>query len=105
MNERDSIFWKTLQQKWPNRRNFIRGAAGTAAGAGLVLGSQMRLPVFAQEAAQESCPDLPRPIPHITSPPGQHFFFPGPVDANPATSPNVGHDPSLITDFKGMIGQ
>src|SRR5215467_5951718 len=97
MNERDSIFWKTLQQKWPNRRNFIRGAAGTAAGAGLVLGSQMRLPVFAQEAAQESCPDLPRPIPHITSPPGQHFFFPGPV-TGPA-------DPSTITDFQGMIGQ
>ncbi len=105
MNEPDFISWKKLQQKWLNRRNFIRGAAGTAAGAGFLLGSGLRLPALAQEAAQESCPDLPRPIAHITSPPGQHFFFPGPVDADPMTSPNNGHDPSVVTDFKGMIGQ
>lgn len=105
MNEQDFISWKKLQQRWLNRRNFIRGAAGTAAGAGVLLGSGLRLPVFAKEEEQESCPDLPRPIPHITTPPGQHFFFPGPVDADPMTSPNTGHDPSLITDFKGMIGQ
>jgi hypothetical protein len=34
-----------------------------------------------------------------------HFFFPGPVDASPDTSPNTGHDPSLITDFSGVIGE
>jgi hypothetical protein len=41
----------------------------------------------------------------LTIPPGIHFFFPGPVDADPATSPNAGHDPSLITDFSGVIAQ
>jgi hypothetical protein len=25
------------------------------------------------------------------------------VDASPTTSPNTGHDPSVITDFSGMI--
>jgi hypothetical protein len=39
MNERDFVSWKKLQQKWLSRRNLIRGAAGTAAGAGLLLGS------------------------------------------------------------------
>src|SRR5216684_8748236 len=39
MNEQDFISWKKLQQKSLSRRNLIRGAAGTAAGAGLVLGS------------------------------------------------------------------
>jgi hypothetical protein len=84
-----------LRRDWLNRRNFIRTTVG-AAGSGLVLGSGLTLPVLAQEAAHPSCPDLPRPIPHITTPPGQHFFFPGPV-TGPA-------DPSTVTDFKGMIG-
>src|SRR5260370_5629488 len=57
MNERDFVSWKKLQQKWLSRRNLIFGAAGSAAGAGLVLGSGLRLPAFAQEAAQESCRD------------------------------------------------
>jgi hypothetical protein len=41
----------------------------------------------------------------VTSPPNAHFFFGGPVDASYVTSPITGHDPSLITDFKGTIGQ
>ncbi len=96
--------WRGIRHKGLNRRKFIGASAG-AAGAGLVLGSGLGISAFAQEAAQQSCPDLPRPIPHITTPPGQHFFFPGPVDADPMASPNKGHDPSVITDFKGMIGQ
>ncbi len=84
-----------------SRRNLIRGAAG----AGLVLGSGLRVPALAEEAEHLDCPAVPRPIPHITSPPGAHFFFPGSVDANPATSPNTGHDPSIITDFSGVIAQ
>ena len=106
MNDPHYGLWERFQEKWLSRRNLIRGAAGTAAGAGLVLGSGLRLPAFAQEAAQESCPDLPRPIPHISSPPGAHFFFPGPVNGAPSTDPhfpNAGFDPSTITDFNGMI--
>ena len=105
MKSKQSIFSRELQQKFMTRRSLIRGAAGTAAGVGLSLGSGLALPAFAQEAAQETCRDLPRPIPHISTPPGGHFFFPGPVNANPMTSPNIGHDPSTITDFQGMIGQ
>ena len=96
MNKQDFISWRKLEQKCVTRRNLIRGAAGTAAGAGFLLGSGLRMPALAQEAAQETCRDLPRPIPHITTPPGQHFFFPGPV---------TGGDPSTVTDFQGMIAQ
>ena len=97
MIEKDSTSWRKFQYQRLSRRNLIRSAAGTAAGAGLLLGSRLGPPAFAQEAAQRSCRDLPRPIPHITTPPGQHFFFPAPV-TGPA-------DPSTITDFQGMIGQ
>ncbi|HEV3422090.1 MAG TPA: hypothetical protein VG075_17390 [Candidatus Acidoferrum sp.] len=106
MNDEKSISWKKLQEKWLTRRNLIRGAAGTAAGAGLLLGSGLRLPALADdedEGHRDRCKAVPRPITHISSPPGAHFFFPGPVDASPTTSPNTGHDPSVITDFSGMI--
>ena len=108
MNSKDFVSWNTLQQKWLSRRNLIRGVAGTAAGAGLFLGSGLRLPALADDEDEEhghNCAAVPRPIPHISMPPGAHFFFPGPVDASPTTSPNKGHDPSIITDFSGVIGQ
>ncbi len=113
MNDEKSISWKKLQQKSLSRRNLIRGAAGTAAGAGLLLGSGLRFSARADdddEGEHSKCKAVPRPIPHISitgpiTPPGAHFFFPGPVDANPMTSPNTGHDPSIITDFSGVIGQ
>jgi len=109
MIEKDSTSWRKLQYQRLSRRNLIRGAAGTATGAGLVLGSGLRFPALAQEAEQETCRNLPRPIPHITTPPGQHVFFPGPPDGSaPSTFPhfpNAGFDPSTVTDFQGMIGQ
>ncbi len=106
MNDEKSISWKKLQEKWLTRRNLIRGAAGTAAGAGLLLGSGLRLSARADdedEGERNKCKAVPRPIPHISTPPGTHFFFPGPVDASPTSSPNTGHDPSIITDFSGVI--
>ena len=106
MNEEKSIPWNKLQEKWLTRRNLIRGAAGTAAGAGLLLGSGLRSAALADdedEGKHNKCKPDARPIPHITAPPGAHFFFPGPVDASPVTSPNTGHDPSIITDFSGVI--
>ncbi len=92
--------WQSL-----SRRGFIQGASG--AGAGFLLGSKIG-PAHAEEAEDaehHACPAVPRPIPHLSSPPGAHFFFPGPVDANPVTSPNTGHDPSIITDFKGVVAE
>ena len=108
MNAQDFISWRKLQQKWLSRRNLIRGAAGTAAGAGFLLSLGLRMPALADdedEGDRHKCEPVPRPIPHISTPPGAHFFFPGPVDASPMTSPNKGHDPSIITDFSGVIGQ
>jgi len=108
MDEQNPNSWQRLQQKFLSRRNLIRGAAGTAAGAGLVLSSGLRLAARADdedEGDRSRCKAVPRPIPHISTPPGGHFFFPGPVDADPTASPNAGHDPSIITDFHGVIGQ
>jgi hypothetical protein len=85
-----------------SRRHFIRGVAG-AAGAGIVLGAARPVPARAQ-AAHPICPVVPRPIPHTSTPPGAHFFFPGPVDATPITS-DTGHDPSIITDFQGTVAE
>ena len=106
MDEHDPNSWQKLQQKPLSRRNLIRGAAGTTAAAGLLLGSGLRFSALADdgdEGERNKCKPVARPIPHITTPPGTHFFFPGPVDASPATSPNTGHDPSIITDFSGVI--
>jgi hypothetical protein len=104
MIENDSTPRRKLQQDRLSRRNLIRGAAGTAAGTGLVLGSGFRLRAFADDEGEDrKCKAVPRPIPHISTPPGTHFFFPGPVDADATTSPDNGHDPSIITDFSGVI--
>ena len=110
MDEKDFFSFRNLSQKWLSRRNLIRGAAGTAAGAGLLLGSQ--LPAFADDGGEgehRKCKALPRPIPHISTPPGSHIFFPGPPDGSaPPTFPhfpNAGFDPSSVTDFKGVIAQ
>ncbi len=108
MNEQDSDSWKKLQQKWLSRRNLIRGAAGTAAGAGFLLGAGLRMPALADdedEGDRHKCKPVARPIPHRTGPNNLHFFFPGPVDADPMTSPNKGHDPSIITDFRGVVAE
>src|SRR5258708_19057419 len=111
MNEQDPKSWQKLQQKSLSRRNLIRGVAGTAAGAGLLLGSGLRLVARTDdddEGEHNKCKAVPRPILHITTPPGGHFFFPGPVEGAPSTDPhfpNAGFDPSIITDFSGMIGQ
>ncbi len=108
MNDEKSISWKKLQEKWLTRRNLIRGAAGTAAGAGLLLGSGLRLSARADdddEGDRRKCKALARPIPHMTGANHNHFFFPGPPGGNPSDphAPNAGFDPSTITDFKGVV--
>ena len=112
MNEQDSNSWKKLQEKWLSRRNLIRGAAGTAAGAGLLLGSGVRLSARADEdEGNETC-GLALPLPHTTAGPFGpiHFYFPGPIDGSAAATDGTGthaegRDPSTITNFEGFVGQ
>ena len=92
-----------------SRRNFVWTSAG-AASMGHVLGRSPKA-LFADDHgnhgkdAHRECPIEPQPIPHtIATPFGTtiHFFFPGPVEG---TDANTGHDPSVITDFDGIIAQ
>jgi len=87
-----------------SRRSFVLTSTG-AASVGLLLGSS-RKPLFGDDdEGQRECTVEPEPIPHtVATPFGTtiHVFGPGPVEG---TDPNTGHDPSLITDFSGVIGQ
>ena len=111
MNDEESISWNKLYEKWLTRRNLIRGAAGTAAGAGLLLGSGMRLPALADDDEDKEKCGLPLPLPHTTAGPfgPLHFYFPGPIDgsaaATDATGTNTeGRDPCTITNFERFVG-
>lgn len=73
-----------------SRRNFIWTSAG-AAGVGLVLGSSAK-PLYADEEANRACPIEPQPIPHTNATPF-------------GTTIHTGDDPSVITDFSGVIAQ
>jgi hypothetical protein len=105
-----------------SRRAFFGGAG--AAGAGLALGPALSMPVFADD--ENSGGDLNSRIFSISVSPNEiehvnravqagfgikvHFFFPGPVEGTAAATdpegvhPN-GRDPSLIYDFRGVIGE
>ena len=109
MNEQDFISWKKLQQKSLSRRNLIRETARAAAGAGFVAGSGLWTPARADDDNTSPCA-VPLPNPHITTPPGQHFYFPGPIDgsafpSDPSGAHQEGRDPSTITNFDGFVGQ
>jgi len=78
-----------------SRRSFFGRAA--MAGGAVLLGSSIPSKVWADDEGLPGLCDLPVPIPHITSPPGAHFFFPAPV--------STGADPSVIFNFKGFIAQ
>lgn len=99
------------------RRAFFGGAG--AAGAALALSPAMSLPVLADEDRDNSIFSLrvsPNEIEHVNAVTTAaftnkaHFFFPGPVEGtafptDPEGAHPNGRDPSLIYDFKGVIGQ
>ena len=109
MNEQSNNPWKTFQEKWVSRRNLIRGAAGTALGAGLVR------PMLGHARDEEDDRGHgvffgPHPIPG-----GNRGLSPGPGlqpygvfvhhnPLNPATALANISDPSQITDFDGFVG-
>jgi hypothetical protein len=92
-----------------SRRQLFKAAGGL----GLVLASGVRMSAGADASTAPHANDCvsPLPIPHVsTIPPGTHLFFPGPVTgAAIATDPTGvhpnGRDPSMITHFRGVIGQ
>ena len=94
-----------VRQYAPNvsRRQWLRKAAVAGGGLGLVSALPQRAAADDDEEdgggiLQAQC-DQPLPIPHLTTTPfgAFHFFGPGPADA-PA-------NPSLITDFRGVIAE
>lgn len=98
-----------------SRRKFF-GSAVVASGA-VMLGSGIPTKAWAHDDQDHenekrcSSPEcnLPVPIPHVTpipipsatNPTEAHFFFPGAVEGVDAIT---GHEPSLIFNFKGFIG-
>ncbi len=78
-----------------SRRRLFQTAAGAA---GALLLPDLWRPALANPGG------MPNPIPHVTPGPfgPLHFFFPGPVEG---VNANTGHDPSVITDFNGFIGE
>jgi hypothetical protein len=80
----------------------MHGAAGAA---GLALAAGHWKLARGRDINSGVTPSLgePTPIPHLSPTPFEpiHFFFPGPADS---ADPDVGHDPSLIADFQGVIG-
>jgi hypothetical protein len=87
-----------------SRRRFFTTAAAAAGGA-LLLDASIPARLQADEnpgtCGSPGLCDFPVPIPHVGAP-GLHFFFPGPVEG---VNADTGHDPSLIFNFKGFIGQ
>ena len=94
---------QTSLTKAVSRRSFFASGAA-AAGAAVLLDASNPAKLWADEnpatCGSPGLCDFPIPIPHIAGP-GLHFFFPGPVEG---VNADTGHDPSLIFNFKGFIG-
>lgn len=114
MSSKDFISWNKFQQKLLSRRKLIREAAGVAAGAGFVVGSGLWTPARADDLdeGQGLCGQpLPIPYTHPTPTGGPiHHYFPGPIDGSAAATDPFGthpegRDPSLITNFRGVVGE
>lgn len=94
--------WKTLPPK-VSRRDLLRGAAGTAIGAGLSFRQLAHASDDGDDHHNDECIG-PNPIPGGV--PGLKPFgiFVHHNPLNPANPVDVINDPSQITDFKGFVG-
>ena len=103
MNEQDYISLKKLEQKWVSRRNLIRGVAGAALGTGLLRPGSAYAGHEDDDRKRFQGPLL-KPIPGGVVP-FKPFGLPvhhNPL--NPAVSLADIGDPSMITDFDGLLG-
>jgi hypothetical protein len=103
MNKQDVISWTKFQQKWVTRRNLIRGAAGTVAGA-VLLGPKPAIADEDDDRTEHAGCVLADPIPGGVVPfkPFGVVVHHNPL--NPATPLANINDPSQITDFDGFVG-
>jgi hypothetical protein len=103
MNEKKPFSWNRLQDKWLSRRSLIRGAAGTALGAGLLRPKLVYAGDDDGDAEHAGCVG-PNPIPGGV--PGLKpfgiFIHHNPL--NPTKAIADISDPSQITDFDGLVG-
>jgi hypothetical protein len=101
MKERDPGPFQSPRNKWLNRRDLVRGAAGAALGAGF-LRSKL---AFASDNQDDSSACIsPNPIPGGVAPfaPLGVFIHHNPL--NPKNPLAQISDPSQITDFDGFVG-
>lgn len=101
MNKVDSSPWKKFQQHWLSRRSLIRGAAGTAFGAGLFRPTLAR--ADEDENERDACVG-PNPIPGGVTGLKPYGIFIHHNPLNPAKALADINDPSQITDFDGFVG-
>jgi hypothetical protein len=103
MKEQYPFSWAGFQQKFVNRRNLIRGAAGALMGAGLVCPSPAHADGEDDDGERAACVG-PNPIPGgvVGLKPFGTFIHHNPL--NPATPLADISDPSQITDFDGFVG-
>lgn len=103
MNEQDSALWKNLQQKWVSRRSLIRGAAGTALGAGLLRPKLVYADDDDDDSEHAECVG-PNPIPGGVTALKPFGIFVHHNPLNPTVPLANISDPSQITDFDGFVG-
>jgi hypothetical protein len=103
MNEQDSASWKNLQQKWVSRRSLIRGAAGTALGAGLLRPKLVYADDDDGDSEHAECVG-PNPIPGGVTALKPFGIFVHHNPLNPAVPLANISDPSQVTDFDGFVG-
>lgn len=103
MNKSGPHTWNNLREKWLSRRGLIRGAAGTALGAGLFRSKLVYASEDDGDHELTACVG-PNPIPGGVTGLKPFGIF---IHHNPlkATTP-LAHinDPSQITDFDGFVG-
>jgi hypothetical protein len=101
MKERDPGPFQSPRNKWLNRRDLVRGAAGAAVGAGFL---RSKLAFASANQDDSSACVSPNPIPGGVAPfaPLGVFIHHNPL--NPQNALAQISDPSQITDFDGFVG-
>ena len=106
----NGVFLSGFLRRRLSRRNLVHGTIA----AGSVLGTGLWTPAHADDGdeGEDTC-GQPLPIPYThPTPTGApiHHYFPGPITGvaaatDPFGTHPEGRDPSLITNFRGLVAQ